>query len=85
MLISEAKRGNPIWEITTSTELSAFIRETGIVLTSSVIDEYFQMEKEEFQVKKASIIELHRESIKDDDFMGATFDLRNGRFIIKPY
>ena len=84
MLIAETGKGNPIWEVSNDTELSIFIRESGILLTSSVLEEYFKLKKEEFREKKNEILDLHREAIKSDEFMGTTFDLRNGKFLIKP-
>ena len=84
-MISEARKGNPIWEISTETELSAFIRETGIVLTSSILEEYFQLENDAYQEKKSFVIDLHKECVKSDTFMGSTFDLRHGKFLVRPY
>ena len=59
------------------------IRKTKIVLSETIIEEFFTQISEEHRLQKTKVLELHRRALADKDFLSLTYNLERGTFTVK--
>ena len=60
-----------------------YIRKTKIVLSETIIEEFFTQISEEHKLQKSKVLELHRLALADKDFLSLTYNLERGVFTVK--